>query len=140
MKFTRYSVTVLTVGALASTACKTDLTDLNINPNKPTTAPAGPLFTRAVVNEVPRFAGNSLSGTSLFAQYFAQVQYVDEDRGHLRTSVFDGFFGAYASELEDLEKVAQLGKTTNSPNTAGPARVRQVWAYQNMTYAFGDSP
>ncbi|MEO8333918.1 MAG: SusD/RagB family nutrient-binding outer membrane lipoprotein [bacterium] len=140
MKFTRYSVAVLSVGALASTACQTDLTALNTNPNSPTTAPASALFTRAITSEVPRFAGNSLSGTSLFAQHVAQVQYVDEDRGHLRPTTMDAFFGSYASELEDLDKVAALGKANNSPNTTGPARIMQVWSFQNMTDAFGDIP
>ena len=140
MQFTRYSAALLAVGALASTGCQTDLTSLNTNPNSPTSAPAGALFTNAVVTEVPRFAGNSLSGTSLFAQHFAQVQYVDEDRGHLRPGAMDAFFGAYASELEDLEKVAAAGKASASPNTSGPARVMQVWGYQNMTDVFGDIP
>ena len=140
MKFTRYSVALLTAGAFATTACETDLTALNVNPNNPTTAPAGALFTQAVVSEVPRFAGNSLSGTSLLAQHIAQVQYVDEDRGHLRTGVYDAFFGAYPAELEDLEKVADIGAANNSPNTTGPARVMQAWGYQNITDAFGDVP
>ncbi len=140
MQFTRYWVALLTAGALASTACETDLTGLNTNPNNPTTAPATALFTRAIATEVGRYAGNSLSGTSLFAQHIAQVQYVDEDRGHLRTGTYDSFFGAYASELEDLEKVAGLGVAANSPNTTGPARVMQVWAFQNMTDVFGDVP
>ncbi len=140
MTFTRFSVSLLTVGALASTGCTTDLTALNDNPNSPTTAPAASLFTNAAVSEVARFAGNSLSGTSLLAQYVAQQQYVDEDRGHLRTGTYDSFFGAYASELEDLEKVALLGAGSKSPNTTGPARVMQAWAFQNMTDAFGDIP
>ena len=140
MKFSRFSVALVAVGALASMACQTDLTALNDNPNSPTTAPAGPLFTNAVVTEVGRFAGNSLSGTSLFAQYVAQQQYVDEDRGHLRTGTYTAFFGAYAAELEDMEKVAQQGIDTKSPNTTGPARVMQAWGYQNMTDVFGDIP
>lgn len=140
MQFTRYSVALLTVGALATTACQTDLTGINTNPNDPTTAPATSLFTRAVATGVSRFAGNSLSGTSLLAQHIAQVQYVDEDRGHLRPATSDTYFGAYASELEDLEKVAALGTAANSPNTTGPARVMQAWGFQNMTDAFGDIP
>ena len=140
MKFTRHSVALLAAGAMASTACQTDLTSLNTNPNSPTTAPAASLFTNAVATEAGRFAGNSLSGTSLFAQHIAQVQYVDEDRGHIRPGAMDAFFGAYASELEDLEKVAGIGAETKSPNTTGPARVMQAWAYQNMTDAFGDIP
>ena len=140
MPFTRYSVALLTAGALASTACETDLTGLNTNPNSPTTAPATALFTRAVATEVSRFAGNTLSSTSLFAQHIAQVQYVDEDRGHLRPGTYDAFFGAYASELEDLEKVAALGTAAASPNTTGPARVMQSWGFQNMTDVFGEIP
>ena len=140
MQFTRYSVALLTAVALATTACATDLTGLNTNPNDPTTAPAGSLFTRAMTQEVARFAGNSLSGTSLFAQHLAQVQYVDEDRGHLRPATMDAFFGAYSNELEDLEKVAALGVDAKSPNTTGPARVMQSWGLQNMTDAFGDIP
>ncbi len=140
MHFTRYSVAVLMAGALASTACKTDLTALNDNPNSPTVAPAAALFTNAAVTEVRRFAGFSLSGTSLFAEHVSQVQYVDEDRGHLRPATMDAFFAAYPSELEDLEKVAAIGVVNKSPNTTGPARVMQVWGYQNMTDVFGDIP
>lgn len=140
MHFTRYSVALLTLGAFVATGCQTDLTSLNTNPNSPTVAPAAPLFTNAVVSEAYRFAGNSLSSTALFAQHIAQVQYVDEDRGHLRSGTYDNFFGAYATELEDLEKVAAIGIGSKFPNITGPARVMQAWAYQNMTDAFGDIP
>lgn len=140
MQFTRYSIALLTVGAFASMACETDLTGINTNPNDPTTAPATALFTRAVATEVPRFAGNTLSSTSLLAQHIAQVQYVDEDRGHIRPTTYDAFFASYPSELEDLEKVAALGVAATSPNTTGPARVMQVWGFQNLTDVFGDVP
>lgn len=140
MRFTRHSVALLTVGALASTACQTDLTGLNTNPNSPTTAPATALFTKAVSTEVPRFAGNTLSSTSLLAQHIAQVQYVDEDRGHIRPTTYAAFWASYNSGLEDLEKVAGLGVAAKSPNTTGPARVMQSWAFQNLTDVFGDVP
>ena len=77
MHFTRYSVAVLMAGALASTACKTDLTALNENPNSPTVAPAAALFTNAAVTEVRRFAGFSLSGTSLFAEHVPATYLLD---------------------------------------------------------------
>ena len=141
MQFKRYSVALLAVGAFATTtACTTDLTALNVNPNNPTSAPPGALFTNAMQSAVGRFAGNSLSGTSLFAQHIAQVQYVDEDRGHLRTGVYDSYFASYPAELEDLEKVAQQGIASSSPNITGPARVMQSWGFQNITDAFGDVP
>ena len=141
MRFTRHSVALLIVASLATTACKTDLTDLNTNPNNPTTAPASALFTFAVRNEVGRFAGNTLSSTSLFAQHIAQVQYVEEDRGHLRTGTIDGLFAnPYITELEDLEKVALQGTADAAPNLTGPARIMQSWGFQNLTDIFGDVP
>ena len=142
MRITRSSLALVTVCALGATACKTDLTGLNTNPNGPTTAPAGPLFTQATINAVSRFAGSGqLSGTSLFAQHIAQVQYVEEDRGRLRTETIDSWFtNAYVSELEDYEKVIQQGDLAKSPNTSGPARVMQTWVFQNMTDYWGDIP
>lgn len=131
--------------ALATAACETDLTALNENPNNPTTAPAGPLFTQATISAVQNFAGNGgasgLSGTNLFAQHIAQVQYVDEDRGHLRPGNIDAqFANPYIGSLEDLEKVAQQGIANTSPRTTGPARVMQSWQFQNLTDMFGDIP
>lgn len=143
MTFTRLRVALLAVSALAVTACETDLTDLNTNPNSPTTAPATTLFTQATVNTIGRFNGSfqTLSMTSLFAHHIAQVQYVEEDRGRIRTEVIDGLFaGVYTSELEDYEKVVALGTAANSPNTVGPARVMQSWVFQQITDLWGDIP
>jgi len=142
MKYTRLSLGLLAAVACATTACSTDLTGLNVNPNSPTSAPAASLFTNATVTTVGRFNGaGTLSLTSLFSQQLAQVQYVEEDRGHIRTTTMDGIFtGVYTGELEDFKKTALIGKATGSPNTSGPALVMQSWAYQNLTDLFGDVP
>jgi hypothetical protein len=138
--------TPLSVAAIAAvvmtTACQTDLTSLNNNPNSPTTAPASALFTNAVQSAGGRWIGaGQLSSTELFAQHLAQVQYVEEDRGRLRTETIDGWFtSAYTGELEDLQKVIDAGKAANSPNTTGPATVMQQWVFQNMTDFWGDIP
>jgi hypothetical protein len=141
MKRIRLAVAVAAV-ALTATACQTDLTGLNTNPNNPTSAPASALFTQAVTASVGRWVGaGQLSGTELFAQHLAQVQYVEEDRGRLRTETIDGWFtNAFVSELEDFEKVAVIGTAASSPNTTGPARVMQSWVFQNMTDFWGDIP
>lgn len=141
MRTTKRSV-VLLAALTCTAACQTDLTGLNTNPNSPTNAPATTLFTQATINSVSRFAGaGQLSGTSLFAQHLAQVQYVEEDRGRLRTETIDGWFtNAYVSELEDFQKVIQQGDAAKSPNTSGPAKVMQAWVFQNMTDYWGDIP
>jgi Starch-binding associating with outer membrane len=138
----RFHLSVAAVAAVVSTACQTDLTSLNTNPNSPTTAPAAALFTNAVAAGVGRWVGASqLSGTELFAQHLAQVQYVEEDRGHLRPETIDAWFtNAYIGELEDLQKVIDAGKAASSPNTSGPATVMQQWVFQNMTDFWGDIP
>ncbi len=143
MQFTRRTVALLAVVSLSAAACSTDLTGLNKNPNSPTSAPATALFTNATQTAVSRIANsfNSLSGTSLWAHHIAQVQYVDEDRGHWRTTTLDGWFtGAYTGELEDYQKVIKIGNDGNSPNTAGPAQVMQTWVFQNLTDLWGDIP
>jgi hypothetical protein len=142
MIITRRSVALLTVCAFGATACETDLTGINTDPNNPTNAPASALFTQATVLGVRRFAGaGQLSGTSLFAQHLAQVQYVEEDRGRLRTETIDAWFrDAYVGELEDYEKVIEQGDSLEAPNTSGPARVMQTWVFQNMTDYWGDIP
>lgn len=142
MKITRLSAALLTIVSVTATSCKTDLTGINVNPNSPTTAPASTLFTNASINVVGRYLGaGQLSGTSLMAQHLAQVQYLDEDRGHIRATTIDGIYsGAYTSELEDLQKVVEMGKAAKEPNIWGPALVMQSWGYQNMTDLWGDIP
>jgi hypothetical protein len=138
----RLQLSVAAIAAVVSTACQTDLTSLNTNPNSPTSAPAAALFTQAVTSSAGRWVGaGQLSGTELFAQHLAQVQYVEEDRGHLRPENIDGWFtNAYIGELEDLQKVIDAGKAANSANTSGPATVMQQWVFQNMTDFWGDIP
>src|SRR4029079_7043262 len=124
MRMTRHSVALVTVCALSATACDTDLTGLNTNPNSPTNAPATALFTQATIFGVRRFAGSGqLSSTALFAQHLAQVQYVEEDRGPLRQGAIDDRFArASVTELEDYHKVIEQGDSAKSANTSGPAR------------------
>ena len=143
MKFTRLSAALVTIVSVTTMACKTDLTGLNVNPNSPTTAPAGSLFTNATVTLMGRWnnTGGTLSGASLFAQHAAQVQYVEEDRGHLRATTIDGFnSGAYAGELEDYQKVQGIGKAGASVATWAPAAVMQSLDFQLLTDMWGDIP
>jgi hypothetical protein len=139
MKITKSSVALLALATVV--ACKTDLTALNENPNSPTTAPAGPLFTGATRTAVQTLWGsfNTLSMTSLFAQHIAQVQYIDEDRGRIRATTLDGLFnGLYVGPLEDYQKIIDANPTL--PSTSGPATVMQQWVFQNMTDMWGDIP
>jgi hypothetical protein len=139
MKFARLSVAL--IGLAAATACQTDLTALNENPNDPTTAPAAPLFTGATRSSMQTLQNsfNTLSMTSLFAQHIAQIQYIDEDRGHIRPTTLNNLFnGLYVGPLEDFQKV--IDGSADLPSTSGPAKVMQSWVFQNLTDLWGDVP
>ena len=143
MRYTRLSLGIVCLAAASSTACKTDLTDLNTNPNSPTSAPAATLFTQATSSAMSTWygAGVQNSMTELWAQQMAQIQYIDEDRGHIRTSTVDALWaGQYSGPLEDWRKVIDQGDAAKQPNVAGPARVMQSWDFQQMTDLWGDIP
>ena len=143
MTRTRYSAALGLAAVVLSSACETDLTGLNSNPNSPTSAPPGALFTNATVSAVSRFNDPStgLSMAALFAQHIAQVQYVDEDRGRIRPTTIDFINdGAYPGELADLEKVKLLGTEARAVGIWAPATVLQSWVYQNLTDLWGDIP
>ena len=124
MRITRNSVAALTAAAaLAAGAvgCSKDLTSLNVNPNQPTSAPATALFTNATVTTVGRFNGSfqTLSMTELFAQHIAQIQYIDEDRGHIRPTTLDALWSnQYAGPLKDLQKVISMSDSAKQPMLA----------------------
>jgi hypothetical protein len=77
--------------------------------------------------------------TSLFAQHIAQIQYIDEDRGHIRPTTLDNLFnGLYVGPLEDYQQI--INGNTSLPSTSGPATVMQQWVFQNLTDLWGDVP
>jgi hypothetical protein len=137
----KLSLSAAALVLVTAVACKTDLTALNQNPNSPTTAPAGPLFTSATRSGVQTMwnSFNTLSMTELFAQHIAQIQYIDEDRGQIRPATLNNLFnGLYVGPLEDYQKIIDGNPTL--PSTSGPATVMQQWIYQNITDLWGDVP
>ncbi len=146
MKTTRISVALLAAVTLAVTACKTDLTGLNVDPNNPsidTPPPPGTIFTRAVATTGQRVGGAAyqLSMMELLAQHVAQVQYVDEDRFSYRVGNMQLFFdNPYFGDLMDYQQVVQIGQKTSDASIWGPAKVMQQYVFQNMTDTWGDIP
>ncbi len=125
------------VVVLAAMACdNSHITALNNNPNNPTDAPAGAVFTNAA-QTAAHWVGNGrdLRSTEWVAQHLAEVQYPDEDRysrlqGPSTTAYFDD---AYYQELQDLRKVIQKGQSEGNPAIWGPATVLQIWVFENLT-------
>lgn len=133
---------VLVVGVAA---CQADaITKVNENPNSPTNAPAGAVFTNAVVNGVSRFLGWGYNGrgTALVVQHLAETQYPDEDQyRRLDANSTSGYFNTpYTSELEDFQKVVASGQADERPGIYGPALAMQTLIFEYITDTFGDAP
>ena len=131
-------------GMAGMAGCDSDsLTSANDNPNNPTDAPPGPLFTSAISNAVRRWmGGHNFTQTSAVVQHLAMNQYTDEDRyAGLRANATTGTFeSAYTNELQDLRQLVLKGEASTAPRISGPARVLQTWEFSLMTNAFGDIP
>jgi len=132
----------LSVGAVA---CNNDkITDLNVDPNNPTTAPAAPVFTYGVRVATARWLGSGYDkrGTEWVVQHLAEWQYPQEDQ-YARLQGVDtqgSFDGPYTAELENLGKVAESGLESGQVGIYAPALVMQTWAYDYLTDTFGDVP
>jgi hypothetical protein len=146
MKMTTYTKVAAGLALLVSaSACdNSKLTNVNRNPNAPTDAPAGAVFTNAAQTIVGRFVGNNydLRGLEFVAQHLAEVQYPDEDRyQRLQAANTNGYFnGPYSNELENLRKVAAKGQALNQPGVWGPALTLQTWGFGFLTDTWGDVP
>lgn len=141
----KLTLVVAGLAAFAVAACNTDnITKVNTNPNNPTDAPAGAVFTQAVSAAVGRFMGSgyNLRATALVIQHFAEVQYPDEDQyKRIDANSTQGYFTApYVSDLEDLRQVANKGLNQKWPGIYAPALIMQTWDFGYITDTFGDVP
>src|SRR5688500_9299859 len=93
---TMAGILALTIGA---GACDSDLAGLNENPNGPRDVDPEVLFPQGAVAVVGlvRGAGFDLHLTSLWAQHYAKIQYVDEDKYQIRPQSIDGYWSAFYS-------------------------------------------
>ena len=145
MHITKHSTVASLLLALGVVACNNDsLTNLNNNPNNPTSAPPGPVFTQAARLSAARFIGNGfdLRQTEFVAQHWAEAQYPDEDRyARLDPSSTQGtWIAAYYTELQDLNKVIGAGIAAKDPGQYAPAQILQSWDFEYLTDTWGDIP
>jgi hypothetical protein len=126
-------------------ACNADdITKVNNNPNSPTNAPAGAVFTNAVINGVGRFLGWAYNGrgAALVVQHLAQTQYPDEDQyRRLDASSTSGYFNTpYQTELEDFQKVVDAPLKAGVAGGVALIAGGQQLIFEYITDTFGDVP
>lgn len=136
---------------LGFTACTDEFSDINTDPNSPTTVPTSYLVTQAERALTDLVVGEGFTGVGTFGQHYiqhlSQTQYTDVTRyDNIRTS----FYSFYNGGLIDLQRVIDLNTdeaTRDAVSASGPnasqialAKVMQSWAYMSMTDFWGDIP
>lgn len=137
------ALALATMAILASACDNNNITDINRNPNAPTTVTPQFLFPSAVTNVVTTIRGGSLDLTlaSLWSQQMAMDRFTDEDTYSIRPENINGYWsGLYAGGLEDLATILTQADPKASPDLVGPALVMKSWTYGAMTDIWGDIP
>jgi hypothetical protein len=134
----------LMLGAGVAACNPETLTRQNTDPNNPTDAPPGPVFTSAVRTAVNRWLGSGydMNQTSFVTQQLAQTTYptVDSYVDLQAASTSGSFDGPYSGELINFEKVIEKGQALDRAAIYGPAQVMQSWAWAYVTDTYGDVP
>src|SRR5437773_1891047 len=138
----RYQILSVFAALTASAACG-DLTSINDNPNGPTDVQPPSMLSNAIQTVVDRVDGpnNNLDtrGGGLWVQYYAEIQYRDEDKYIVRPGV-DGEWGMYSGPLEDFQRMINKGVAAGVPNWEAVGRIMKSYVFSVMTDAMGDIP
>jgi hypothetical protein len=146
MKSTRIASLAL-LGLLFSTgACKKEFSDINVDPNNPTTAditlvlPSGQSFVSFIVGGQYNVIGEILS--QQLGIPAGGNQYRTWDQYNIPSSTFDGrqFQGLYAGSQEDFQYVITQGTAQQEWRLVGIAKILKAHSFQVLTDLYGDIP
>ncbi|HXL05532.1 MAG TPA: SusD/RagB family nutrient-binding outer membrane lipoprotein [Gemmatimonadales bacterium] len=139
----RYTIlSVLAAATLAGGTSCSDLTSINQNPNGPTAVPPPSLLSnviQATVNGVDGVNSLNIRAAGLWVQYYAEIQYRDEDKYLIRAGT-DGGWGFYSGAVEDAQRMINGGVAAGAPNWEAVGRIMKSYLYSVMTDAMGGIP
>jgi len=134
------------------TGCTDSLESVNKNPNDPEEVPVYSLFQYATISLVNDISDEWFSGRQslLYAQYFAQRNYSDEDRYMIRQNTNDSYWQYLYRGVANIEEVIRINSDPAladgaslygaNANQIAAARILKSWAVQVMTDTWGDIP
>lgn len=142
----------LLIGLLITNACSEDITELNVNPNKPTTVSASILLPGAMRDAVKRVHGHTtrlqrlgLDGGMLWVQYFARNQYTNE--GDTYFTVADmmnaNWLGFYTESLVNFQGIINISKEDGvepNANFEAVGMIARAWVFSVLTDTWGPIP
>jgi hypothetical protein len=146
MKKILYSLAIVVAVA---TACTKNLTDLNVDPKNPSTAPSYAFFTNA-----QRSFSNVLASSNvnvnifrLIVQHWQETQYPEESQYDLGTREINGSVWdiLYRDVIKDLRETKRLiptdvAGTDRQKNELAVAEVMEIYAWYYLVTTFGNIP
>jgi hypothetical protein len=142
----------LLAGVLLWAGCTRNFDEINTDPNNPREVPSSALMTNAQKSLMDDIRDEWFSGRQsyLYAQYFAQRTYTEEDRYQLRQTTNNTYWILIYNDLKDLQEVIRLNTDPaskikmaaygNNENQIAAARILKAWAFHILTDAYGDIP
>lgn len=147
MSYNRIFVVISGLFILAgASSCSKELARINQNPNAVQNPQPAYLLTGAIKTACDDYwnvgaADASGNPSNLFVQYWAAIQYTDQDRYIFANTDFQGFWtNLYSGSIVNLNEIIKLAKEENNSNYEGIALVLRSWNYCLLTDAFGDIP
>ncbi len=149
----RSLIVLLTVAILGTAGCDelSNLTDINENPNAPTSLSPEFLLPSLIRGLADKLVGENnidLPRVSLFVQHFARIQYASTDRYDLGTDFgsccWNDFFtlsgdppnGVFVLAQNVLNGAIEVGDA----NQTAVAKILKAYAVHNLVDLYGDAP
>jgi hypothetical protein len=146
---------ILAAVVVVTAACTKHLSDLNIDPKNPSTAPSYAFFTNA-----QRAFSNTLASSNvnlnifrLIVQHWQETQYPEESQYDLGTreindNVWDAFYRDVIRDLREAKKLIpkDVLNADGSPNTARQqneiaiAEIMEIYSWYYIVTTFGNVP
>lgn len=135
---------------LMLSACKRDITSINVDPKRPTTAPAGALFTSAQRNMANVLTSTNVN-TNIFrlvVQYWQETTYTDESRYDITTrqqpaGLWNTIYRDVIRDLREAKKLIPEQVTTDDEmrdNQLAITEIQEIFAWYYLVTTFGDVP
>ncbi len=137
-------VTALTV-LLASSSCKKNFLDVNVDPNNPTKAAIDLVLPTALGYAAYNLGNPYQILAGFWGQYWTQgptgSQFQAFDQYSINSSTFDRqWINMYAGPLSDLKYLVDEGTRNGSKNYVAIGKIMQAYIFQVMTDLHGDIP
>lgn len=137
------------VPLLMLSACKRDITSINVDPKRPSTAPAGALFSNAQKNMSNLLTSTNVN-TNIFrlvVQYWQETTYTDESRYDITTrqqpaGVWNTMYRDVIRDLREAKTLipTQVDDEGTRQNQLAIAEIWEVFTWYYLVTTFGDIP